>query len=66
MIYQFGMKCVNATYTPNADGTISVWNQAISGLGAYVSSRAIARAKDSSNPAAMAIIYNNPGKISLG
>jgi lipocalin len=66
MVFQFGMKCVNATYTANADGTISMWNQAISGLGAYISSRAVARAKDPSNPAAMAIFYDNPSKISLG
>ena len=65
MVFQFGMKCVNATYTANADGTISMWNQAISGLGAYISSRAVARLKDPSNPAAMAIFYDNPSKTSL-
>ena len=62
MIFQVGTKCVNATYTANADGSVGVWNQAIDGLGKYTSIRGTARVKDPSEPAALVVVFDNPGK----
>ena len=62
MIFQVGTKCVNATYTGNADGSIGVWNQAIDGQGKYTSIRGTARVKDPAEPAALTVVFDNPGK----
>lgn len=62
VIFQVGNKCVNATYTGNADGSIGVFNQAINGLGAYTSIRGFAKVKDPSDPAALSVVFDNPNQ----
>ncbi|CAF1305321.1 unnamed protein product [Rotaria sp. Silwood1] len=62
VIFEIGSKCVNATYTPNSDGTVGVWNQAINFFGKYTSIRGSARVKDSMEPAALEVIFDNPNQ----
>ena len=62
MPFQVGTKCVNATYTANADGTVGVWNQAINGAGQYTNIRGTARVKNSAEPAALAVTFDNPSR----
>ena len=65
VIFEIGSKCVNATYTLNADGTVGVWNQAINLLGQYSTIRGSASVKNSMQPAALEVIFEKPGN-SLG
>ncbi len=53
---------MNATYTPNPDGTVGVWNQAINFLGDYTSIRGSAKVKNASEPAAFIVTFDNPRK----
>ena len=62
MIFQMGTKCVNATYTANADGSVGVWNQAIDRSGQYTSIRGTARGKNADDPAALEVVFDNPGQ----
>lgn len=62
MPFQVGTKCVNATYTANADGTVGVWNQAIDRSGQYTSIRGTAKVKNPAEPAALAVTFDNPSK----
>ncbi|CAF2553846.1 unnamed protein product [Rotaria sp. Silwood2] len=64
VIFEIGSKCVNATYTPNSDGTVGVWNQAISLFGKYTSIRGSARVKHSIEPAALEVTFDNPNQKS--
>ena len=61
MIFQIGSICVNATYTPNPDGSFGVWNQAIDTLTGYTGIHGTARVKNASEPAAFDVTFN-PGK----
>jgi lipocalin len=65
IIFEVGSRCVNATYTPNADGTVGVWNQAVNFMGDYTSIRGSAKVKNASEPAAFIVTFDNPGKISF-
>jgi lipocalin len=57
---------VNATYTPNADGTVGVWNQAVNWLGDYSSIRGTAKVKNASEPAAFIVTFDNPSRVFFG
>jgi len=58
VIFEFGSRCVNATYTPNPDGSVGVWNQEISLAGDYTSIRGSAKVKNASEPAAFIVTFN--------
>ncbi|CAF2459638.1 unnamed protein product [Rotaria sp. Silwood2] len=60
IIFEIASKCENATYTANDNGTVGVYNQAITAYGGYYSIRGIARVKDPSDPAALGVIFSNP------
>jgi apolipoprotein D and lipocalin family protein len=60
IIFEVGSRCVNATYTPNADGTVGVWNQAVNFMGDYTSIRGSAKVKNASEPAAFIVTFDNP------
>ncbi|UJR23794.1 hypothetical protein I4U23_026771 [Adineta vaga] len=60
IIFEIGSRCVNATYTPNPDGSVAVWNQAVNLLGDYTSIRGTARVKNASEPAAFVVTFDNP------
>lgn len=57
-----GTKCVNATYTANADGSVGVWNQAVDRSGQYTSIRGTAQVKNADDPAALEVTFDNPGQ----
>lgn len=59
ILFEAGMKCVNATYTLNSDNTVGVWNQATNWFGQHSSITGVARAKDPANPASLIVIFNN-------
>lgn len=65
MVFEIGSKCVNATYTLNADGTVGVWNQAINLFGKYSTIRGTASVKNSVEPGALEVVFDKPGKSSL-
>ncbi|CAF4884091.1 unnamed protein product [Rotaria sp. Silwood1] len=60
IVFEIGSKCVNATYTPNPDGTVGVWNQAVNWLGDYTSIRGTAKVKNASEPGAFIVTFDNP------
>ncbi|CAF1007729.1 unnamed protein product [Adineta steineri] len=60
IIFEVGSRCVNATYTPNSDGSVAVWNQAVNILGDYTSIRGTARVKNASEPAAFVVTFDSP------
>lgn len=62
IIFEVASKCENATYTLNPNGTVGVWNQAVTRYSGYYSIHGIGVAKDPQNPAALEIIFTNPGK----
>ena len=64
VIFEFGSRCVNATYTLNADGSVGVWNQEINWLDDYESIHGTARVKNASEPAAFVVTFDNPSKSS--
>ncbi|CAF3387054.1 unnamed protein product [Rotaria sp. Silwood1] len=61
--FQEGGKCVNATYTINLDGIVSVLNQAISALGVYENIEGYAVVK---NPAVSATLEVTFGSNQIG
>ena len=63
VIFEFGSKCVNATYTLNDDGTVGVWNQAINFFGQYSSIRGSAAVKNSIEPAALEVTFEKPSEF---
>ncbi|CAF2923580.1 unnamed protein product [Rotaria sp. Silwood2] len=62
VIFEIGSKCVNATYTPNSDGSVGVWNQAINLFGHYTSIKGSATVKNSIEPAALQVTFDNPNQ----
>ncbi|CAF1177883.1 unnamed protein product [Adineta ricciae] len=60
IIFETGSRCVNATYSPNPDGSVAVWNQAVNLLDEYTSIRGTARVKNASEPAAFVVTFDNP------
>jgi apolipoprotein D and lipocalin family protein len=58
ILFEVGARCVNATYTPNPDGTVGVWNQEITLVGDYSSIRGSAKVKNASEPAAFIVTFN--------
>lgn len=62
-VFEIGNRCVNATYGLNADGTVSVWNQAVNFLDDYTSIRGSAKVKNASVPGAFVVTFDNPSTI---
>ncbi|UJR37308.1 hypothetical protein I4U23_030016 [Adineta vaga] len=62
IIFEIASKCENATYTPNDNGTVGVWNQAITEYSGYYSIHGLARVKDPAEPAALEVIFSNPSR----
>lgn len=63
IIFEIASKCENATYTDNHNGTVGVYNQAVTAYSGYYTIHGVGIAKDPSNPAALEIIFSNPCKI---
>jgi lipocalin len=59
VVFEIGSSCVNATYTANPNGTVSVFNQDINLFGKYANIRGIARVKDPAVPAAFLVTFDN-------
>ncbi|CAF0930090.1 unnamed protein product [Adineta ricciae] len=60
IIFEVASKCENATYTANDNGTVGVWNQAITEYSGYYSIHGIAQVKDPAEPGALEVIFSNP------
>lgn len=60
-IFQAGTKCDNATYTLNSDGTVAVFNQAITSQGQYTSIQGVATVVNPNIPASFKIVFG-PGQ----
>ncbi|CAF2043008.1 unnamed protein product [Rotaria magnacalcarata] len=63
IIFEIASKCENATYTDNHNGTVGVYNQAITAYGGYYTIHGVAVAKDPSEPGALEVIFSNPPRI---
>ena len=63
IVFEIASKCENATYTANANGTLGVWNQAVTAYSGYYSIHGLGRVKDPSDPAALEIIFADPGNV---
>jgi apolipoprotein D and lipocalin family protein len=60
IIFEIATKCENATYTANPNGTVGVWNQAVTDYSGYYSIRGIAIVKNASEPGALEVIFSDP------
>ncbi|CAF1329326.1 unnamed protein product [Adineta steineri] len=62
IIFEIASRCENATYTANDNGTVGVWNQAVTAYSGYYSIHGIARVKDPAEPGALEVIFTNPAR----
>ncbi len=63
IVFEVATKCENATYSANDNGTVGVWNQAVTDYSGYYSIRGIAIVKNASEPGALQVIFSDPRKI---
>ena len=61
--FQTGTKCDNATYTLNSNGTVTVFNQAITSQGQYTSIIGLATVIDPNVPASLRIVFGTGKRI---
>lgn len=63
IVFEIASKCENATYSANPNGTLGVWNQAVTAYGGHYNISGIAIAKNASEPAALEVIFSEPGQF---